>query len=208
MMKRIALFSILLVAGNISLRAQTVPSATTGRFSVVAGGTASVFQPDFIDNSSGWTYICLQFCGTSSAVYEFYPAAQNSKYPLFGAGAFVDLKFTRWIQLEAEARWLRFNQYEGAHQDHYLVGPRVPLRQFGKATVYAKALVGFGKMTFDSLGDRGTFTAFAGGGGIDYKLTKKISIRAIDVEYQEWPKWGNSSVSPYGASVGISYKIY
>jgi hypothetical protein len=43
---------------------------------------------------------------------------------------------------------------------------------------------------------------------VDIKLTKRISIRAIDVEYQEWPRWLNSSLYPYGASVGIGYKVF
>jgi hypothetical protein len=43
---------------------------------------------------------------------------------------------------------------------------------------------------------------------VDIKLTKRISVRAIDFEFQQWPKWLNSSLAPYGASVGVGYKIF
>ncbi|MGP8226147.1 MAG: hypothetical protein ACLQGT_08325 [Terracidiphilus sp.] len=39
------LFSILLAAGAVALRAQTVPAATTGQFSITAGGTA-LYAPE------------------------------------------------------------------------------------------------------------------------------------------------------------------
>jgi len=64
-------------------------------------------------------------------------------------------------------------------------------------------------MTIDPTIDaHGTFTTIAFGGGMDVKLTKRISIRAFDGEYQYWPAWGNSKLFPYGASAGIGYKIF
>jgi opacity protein-like surface antigen len=191
------LFSILLAAAVPSLRGQAIHSAASRQASITIGGTASIFQPDY---EGAWT-------SQPSAGY-YYPVAQAGSYPLFGAGAYVDVKFTRWVQIEAEGRWLRFNQFDGIYQDNYLIGPRVPIHRFGKATVYGKALIGDAKMHFDSLGDHGEFTTLAFGGGVDYKLTKRFSIRALDAEYQYWPKWGNSTLSPYGASVGIGYKIF
>jgi hypothetical protein len=38
-------------------------------------------------------------------------------------------------------------------------------------------------------------------------LNKRFSARG-DFEYQQWPKWLNTSLYPYGASVGIGYKIF
>jgi opacity protein-like surface antigen len=195
-MRRFAVlwFSILLAAGALSARAQVVASATARQFSITAGGMASIFQPDF---EGDW-----------QPPYFQYPVAGASPYPLFGAGAYVDVKFSRWVQLEAEGRWLRINQYGGISQDNYLIGPRIPVFHFLRSSVYAKALGGYAKMNFDSLGDNGSFTDLAFGGGMDVKLTKRLSLRAVDFEYQYYPRWGNSSLSPYGASVGIGYKIF
>jgi hypothetical protein len=190
---------ILLAVAAVTAPAQVVPSATAHQLSITVGAIASGFQPDYAGN---WA------CGASSCPPGyFYPVAENVNQPLFGPGAFVDIKFRRWVQLEGEARWLRFNRYQDIHQDNYLIGPRVPVYHFWKATLYAKGLVGSSKMDF-GYGYHGSFTTTAFGGGMDIKLTKKISLRAIDGEYQYWPAWGNTQLFPYGASAGISYKIF
>lgn len=181
---------LVLAAGAFSARAQVVPAATARQTTITVGAIGSVFQPDY--EGGGLPY----------------PVAQASSYPLFGVGAYVDVNFTRWIQIEAEGRWLRFNQYGDIYQDNYLIGPRVPIHRFGKATVYGKTLIGFANMHFDPFGDHGRFTDIAFGGGVDYKLTHRLSIRALDAEYQYWPTWGNSTLSPYGASVGIGYRVF
>ena len=136
------------------------------------------------------------------------PTAGASNYPLYGVGTYVDLKLYRWVQIEGEARWMRWNQFNGIHQDNYLIGPRLPIRRFGKMTLYGKALVGFSQMTFDPVGSHGRFTDYAFGGGADMKISKRLKLRLVDVEYQYWPSWGDSSTSPYGASVGLSYKVF
>jgi hypothetical protein len=201
------LFSMMLAAGAVCVRAQVVPSATGRQVSITAGGMASIFQPDF---TGDWTFICTSSCSpfTTTTTGYYSPVAGASNQPLFGAGAYVDVKLRRWLQIEAEGRWQRFNQYQGIYQDNYLIGPRLPVYRFRKATVYGKALGGFSKMQFDAYGDHGRYTAFAFGGGMDVKLTKRFSLRAVDVEYQYWPWWNNSTLSPYGASVGIGYKIF
>ena len=89
-----------------------------------------------------------------------------------------------------------------------VIGPRLPVYHFWKANVYAKALYGFSKMNFDPQGDHGTFSTIAFGGGMDVQLTKKLSFRAVDIEYQDWPAWGNSSIKPYGASMGVGYRFF
>jgi hypothetical protein len=179
-MKRSAvLFSLLLATAASISHAQVAPAAIARQFSLTGGGTVSLFQPDYGPNK------------------------------LIGIGAYVDVKFTRWIQVEGEGRWLRYNQYANIYQDNYLIGPRVPIFHFWKATPYAKALVGIGKMNFQYNYANGTFTDIAFGGGLDVNLTKHIVVRAIDVEYQDWPKWlQNQSLQPYGASVGIGYRVF
>jgi hypothetical protein len=188
------LFFILLAAGALSAHAQVVPSATAKHVSITAGGMASMFQPDF--------------AGNFQPPANQYPLAETSSNALFGVGAYVDVKFTRWVQVEAEGRWQRFNQYQNIHQDNYLIGPRVPIHRFWKADVYGKALVGYSNMNFDVYGSHGRFTTIAFGGGADIKLTRRISIRAIDGEYQYWPTWGNTSLAPYGVSMGVGYRIF
>lgn len=172
------LFLILSVIA-VTGHAQSVESATSRQFTINAGGTASYFQPD--DGGNG----------------------------LVGAGTFVDFHFTHWFQVEAEGRWLRWNQYYGEHEDNYLIGPRVPIRQFGdRTTLYGKALIGYGKMTFPFGYGYGTFTDLAFGAAIDHQMSRKLSVKA-DFEYQYWPVWlNNSSLTPYGATVGVGYRVF
>ena len=214
MRRSVALFCILLTAGAASAVAQVAPSAFSRQISITAGGMGSLFQPSY---QGDWDAACtsLRLC---------QPVSSPSQSGLFGVGAYVDVKFTRWIQLEAEGRWLRFNQYNptqskggGIFEDNYLIGPRVPIAHVWKASVYGKALIGYGKMnlgyypgycTTSACVASGRFTDVAFGGGADIKLTRRITLRALDAEYQYWPQWGASSLSPYGVSVGVAYRVF
>jgi hypothetical protein len=190
----VALFSILIAAGALSARAQVVPSAYKQRITVNVGVLGSAFQPD-----------------NAGAL-----VAQTGPKRLYGPGAYVDLKLTRWVQFEAEARWLRMNPYADIREDNYLIGPRLPIEKlrFWRATPYAKVLIGMSRMNFYLDGAYGHYADIAYGGGVDIKLSRKITLRAIDFEYQQWLGWPNitgvqnTTLSPYGGSVGVSYKIF
>lgn len=176
----VSLLSLLLLSASVVPAAQgQVPvSARRGGLQLTAGGIGSLFQPDYGPNR------------------------------LLGVGAYVDARFTRWIQVEGEARWLRFNQYADINETNYLIGPRLPIHTFWRATPYAKFLIGDGRMNFQLNEETGSFTDLTYGGGVDIKMSKRLSLRAIDVEYQRWPKWVAGPLSPYGASVGIGYRFF
>lgn len=171
---------LLLLSGAHIATSQAVPTATDRQLTITAGGFASGFQ------------------------------SNDANDYLVGAGTYVDLHFSHWVQLEGEARWLRFNETYGEHEDTYLIGPRVPVWRFGSKTeLYGKALIGLGKMTFPYGYGYGSFTALAFGGSLDYHATRKLTIRALDVEYQDWPVWlNNTSLQPYGVSVGVGYRVF
>jgi hypothetical protein len=187
-MKRSAiLLLVLVVVALLSAKAQVVESADVRPFTINAGGTATVVIPN--DGSQ--------------------PLYGSGASYLIGIGTYADLHFTHWVQLEGEARWLRFNQYAGEHMDTYLVGPKVPVFRFRGADVYGKAMIGVGKMTFPNKYGYGTFTALAFGGGVDYRLSRKLTFRAADFEYQDWPKFlPNFSIHPYSISMGMSYRVF
>jgi hypothetical protein len=181
-MKRstLALLIIAFSFAVVSARGQVLPAATSHAFGLTAGGLGSMTQPDYAGEG----------------------IAQTSPNRLYGIGAFVDLHFSRWVQLEGEGHWMRFNTYKGITEDSYLVGPRIPIVTFHRVTPYGKFLVGLGSGSFLT-GD--TFV-LAYGGGADIRLTHRLTLRAIDFEYQQWRV--NPTLYPYGGSVGISYKIF
>jgi len=170
----------------VSAHAQVVPSATSRTFSVSAGAFGSMAQPD----------------------YDGLGVAYTSPNRLYGPGAYIDVHFSRWVQVEAEGRWLRFNQFylrglpPGNGESTYLIGPRIPIVTFHRISPYGKFLVGLGNGPFLN----GNTFVLAYGGGVDYRLTRRFTLRAIDFEYQRWSV--TPTLYPYGGSVGISYKIF
>ena len=189
-MRRIAIFflgCILCAAGTLA-RAQVSPSAYRGQLSLTTGVFASTFQPDYAGG------------GIPSSGAQW----------LLGFGAYADLKVTRWIGVEAEARWMRENNFVGITEDNYLIGPRVPIHEFKRLglTPYGKALFGLGHMNFEYNEAYGRFSDIALGGGVDMKLGKRFVVRPVDFEYQLWPNWLNGTLKPYGVSAGIAYKIF
>jgi hypothetical protein len=188
-MKRFSfsLFCFVFSVGALSAHAQVAPAATSSGWSLSAGGEGSAFQPDYADTG----------------------IAETSPNRVYGVGTYVDMRFTRWVQVEAEARWLKFNQDTfgtsppiGNGQTTYQVGPRIPIHTFGKLTPYGKVLWGLGSGDFLS----GNSTVLTFGGGLDYRLNRKFTVRAFDFEYQEWHV--HPTIYPYGGSVGLSYRIF
>jgi hypothetical protein len=189
-MRRLAIAVLISIfcAGASKAGAQVEPSGYQRQMTVTVGAFGSGFQMDY--------------AGTGVA-----KAAPNLTY---GVGTYVDVKFTRWVGVEGEARWSRFNQYVNIYEDNYLIGPRVPIHrfQFMDATPYGKVLFGVGNMNFEFNDAHGRFGDIAFGGGVDLKLSRRVSLRAFDFEYQDWPNWHYGTLKPYGASVGIGYRVY
>lgn len=177
-------FCAVLASSTLSAHAQVVPAATKNSFSLSAGGLGSVFQPDATYTGEGGF------------------AVGTSPNRLYGFGGYVDARFSRWVQIEAEGRWLHFNEYYGINENSYLIGPRIPIHDFHGWTPYGKVLVGMGTGSFLN----GRAGALAFGGGVDYRLTRRLTLRAFDFEYQRWSV--TPTLRPYGGSVGISYKIF
>jgi hypothetical protein len=178
----IAFFS----AALVSAHGQVVPSAAERVLTIRAGGFASAFQPDYAGER----------------------IAQTSPNRLYGAGAYVDAHITRWVQPELEVRFMRFNQYyfgtppTGNGENTYSIGERLPIMTFHKFTPYGKVLAGLGTGSFLT-GDSFVLTF---GGGVDYRLNRRFTLRAFDFEYQEWRV--TPTLWPYGGSVGLSYRIF
>ena len=171
---------MMLAAVSVCATAQVAPSATVSGLSLSAGAEGSMFQTDYAGQG----------------------VAQTNPLALYGMGAYLDARFTRWIQIEAEGRWLHWHEYAGINENTYMIGPRIPIHTFGDFTPYGKLLVGWASGSFLT----GRATALAYGGGVDYRLTPHFTLRAIDFEFQQYRV--APSLWPYGGSVGLSYKIF
>jgi opacity protein-like surface antigen len=174
----------------VSAHGQVVPSATERVFTVRAGAFASAFQPDYTNEG----------------------AAITGPYRVYGVGGYVDAHFSRWIQPELEVRFLRFNEYNNVDENTYSLGERVPIKTFHKFTPYGKVLAGLGDASWLS----GTAFVLTYGGGVDYRLNRKFTIRCADFEFQQWPVTSvnpqgvstSFTIRPYGLNAGLSYRIF
>jgi hypothetical protein len=164
--------------------AQAVPAADAGGVRLSAGGTASGYYLDY------------------------------GKMKIMGATAFVDFDTLRHYGFEGEARWLAFHlpsdqngPVADEHATTYMVGPRYS-RYYGRFQPYAKALVGIGQFNYPYNFAKETDLVVAPGGGLDYRLTRRIRWRAVDFEYQIWPQFQYGRMSSYGLSTGLRIKIF
>lgn len=131
---------------------------------------------------------------------------------LGGAGIYVDWNLFGKLGVEGEARWLRFGQFQGSYEDNYLVGPRYSFPH-KKLVPYVKFMMGAGELQFNNNEGHGGYFTFAPGGGLDYRLTRHVTVRVIDYEYQMWPSalgggYPNNGLTPHGFSFGVGYRIF
>jgi hypothetical protein len=164
-------------AGSLVASAQVVPAGYQERIAIHAGGTAS----------------------------EYY--LQYGETRLLGATPFADIDIWRHYGVEAEARFLEFNQPVDIHAETYLAGPRARLN-LGRFHVYAKGLVGLGVFHYTrGLGTDNDFVV-APGGGVDYHISPRVHIRLADVEYQYWPEFHYGPMSSFGISAGFRVRVF
>ena len=109
--------------------------------------------------------------------------------------------------LEGEARFLRAHTAQDVTETNYLGGVRVAILHPRKLQPYAKFLAGVGKITLPYGYAHGSFLAYAPGVGLDVALNDRLSIRAVDVEYQRWPRFPYGALSPYGVSAGLLFRL-
>jgi outer membrane immunogenic protein len=113
--------------------------------------------------------------------------APSATYNAYGGGGQLEYQGKNWIGVVGDlagygATSTANGQLVGGAFT-YLLGPRVNFRT-GKATPFAQALFG-GIRTTAGIGESGPENNFAitAGGGIDYKVSRHISVRPMQAEY-------------------------
>ena len=146
----------------------------------------------------GGTYFWVG--GGASAYYMQYGGGKN-----LGVTGYFDADSIRRFGFEAEGRWLEFHQNNNIHAETYLGGPRYHFNM-GRFQPYVKGLAGLGYFNFTYNYAYGRYFVIAPGGGLDYRLTPRLSVRA-DGEYQYWPQFTFGPMSSGGLSIGLRYLI-
>jgi hypothetical protein len=169
--------------------------------------------------------VLLVFCGVRPGSAQVVPSADAGGIKIWAGGlasaydvaygarklggitALVDVDTRRGIGIEGEARWLDFHQVDNLHVETYSIGVRYH-RNWGKFQPYAKGLIGFGDFNFPYNYATGRYTVATFGGGIDYQWKRRISIRAADFEYQDWPQFTYGATSTMGISTGVRIRVF
>jgi hypothetical protein len=173
--------ALLLVAMSIfgatcSAHAQARPAAT--KDPVQLGATFSFGNPDYTE-----TYI--------------------KGYTIYG-----DYSIFRRLALEGEYHDLTWKTPDGVGEYSVVAGPRYSFAIEDRARLYVKALGGVGRIQFQKPKPNAgtdTYAVFAPGAGVEFRATHHINIRAIDFEYQLWPGFRPSGLSPWVASTGAAW---
>jgi hypothetical protein len=117
------------------------------------------------------------------------------------------------LGLEADAHLLTIKKVYGYSQSEYLLGPRY-IYHYGRYAPYAKILIGIGKTsvtTGTEPGTPGTYIAASFGGGLDIHMKQfhnKLTIRAIDIERQDWLNFKPNGLTPSVFSAGVAFQVF
>jgi hypothetical protein len=166
------------------LMSQAMPTAAR-RLNVQAGGLFSAANPGI--------------AGDATIVY----GQMNFK----GGGLYATIDPANHLGLEMSVRQV-FGT-EGVHERTYSAGPRFYLTR-GRLMPYGKVLFGRAVFNFPNNIANQALTEGSLGGGLDYRLSSTLYLRA-DYEYQRWFSFGTQvsafpgSLSPSVASFGIAY---
>ncbi len=181
----VALFFILVATPG---RAQVTNDATQPKWNFAVGGGLS-------DYSIDWGYD-RKMLGITAWVDYRVPKVP----PILGG-----------LSLEGEVRDINYHRPASLprmRQDTYLVGAIYHWRQYDRIRPYGKFLIGIGSIDFGiphSGYTHDTRTVTAPGAGIDFRVWRKVSVRA-DYEYQFWRQlFGPHDLNPNGVTVGAVY---
>ena len=132
---------------------------------------------------------------------------QYGQRKMAGIAGFVDFDTKRRLGIEAEGRWLEYFQTANVHAETYSIGGRYHF-DVGRFQPYAKGLVGLGDFNFPYNYAHGRYFVVTAGGGLDFRWTHRIYIRAVDFEYQDWPNFTFGNMNSFGVNAGLRVRIF
>jgi len=137
----------------------------------------------------------------------------DSDQRLGGIGVFATDHLAGNLSVAGEARFLRFNSFNGETESHYLAGPRYRLPRFGRIQPFAECLFGIGHIQFPYQIGSGTYFAVAPEAEITYRLSRRWALRGT-YDYQFWPGSPNvanepdHAIRPNGFHAGLAFRIH
>lgn len=124
-----------------------------------------------------------------------------------GFSIYGTFDFTRHWGVEGDVHRTSLITPNDTGEDSYLLGPRYVVRH-NRFAPYGKALFGFGRFKYqydNAPHTTYTYKIYSLGAGLDYRATEHINVRAIDFEYQKWPGFPTSGLTPILFTFGAAY---
>jgi hypothetical protein len=133
---------------------------------------------------------------------------QYGERRMMGVTGFAEVDSRRRFGLEAEVNRVQLFAEEDETAFTYLAGPRYRF-VLGRFQPWMKALAGMGEFNFPAytrLPSRSNLV-IAPGGGLDYRLNRRIRLRIVDFEYQMWPGFSTAPASAMSVRTGIRIRL-
>lgn len=137
----------------------------------------------------------------------------GSSARLAGLGGIVSFSRTHHWLLEGQIRVLNWNRWNGESERDYLGGPRYTFLNNNRLRPFARFEVGEVTINYPFHLGVGHQFAMVPGGGIEYRLSRKWSVRGT-YEYQFLPNSPNFTneprygMRPNGAFAGLTYRVF
>ena len=147
-------------------------------FAAFFGTSAKAQDESKIDLFAGYSYVRANPSTTGA-----------SSFSLNGGSASIDYKFKPWLSAVADfggyTNLNLFNAGSNGTASTYLFGPRVYLHHIWRIHPFAEALLGAAHGDANLFATVNSHNAFAAaiGGGFDYRISHRFSLRPLDVEY-------------------------
>lgn len=150
----------------------------------------------------------LQIGGGFSSAASDYSSRYN------GGFGYFDFDFRQHFGIEGDFHFVKLSN-STLYEKTYEIGGRY-LRTYGNFVPYAKLMYGRGVFNFPPCpppADQNkacanlAYNLYAAGAGLDYKLRPSINLRG-DFEYQRWPGFPPTGLTPILVSVGAAYHFH
>lgn len=132
---------------------------------------------------------------------------------MFGVSAWADYRIYRGLGIEIEGTTIlggKPSSLSRMRQDTIKGGVTYKYHQIFHVRPYGKFLYGLGSIDFPSrnpLYTHDTYSLWAAGGGLEYRLIRPVYLRA-DYEFQSWLDYrGNHTLNPNGFTIGATYYL-
>jgi len=185
MMKRFFPYGFVIALITLPALAQVRPDAYRVGHKINVGGEYALYDSDYFGGNHSLNKSAISVYGNYSIL--------NGRWPVAG-----EINFTKMVSSVGL----------GGSEYSLLIGPTVG-RHFGRLEPFAKAGLGIGHFTLQGAPTQqlGTHLAVGFGGGLEYHLTRRITLRPVDYTYERW-NFAPNALSPSVLGFGASYRIH